>query len=411
MTARSKTSTNPASAAEVEFTRRLREATRSRRRWVNASEVAGDLCYAAKALKKVEDPERRFDLLCGFLFSGGEMLKSVDDSNASLQSVFWDGDVASELWDATAPLVADKGKIVRLLLKLHDEGWDRIVFNSVLDWNRLYLPEEHLKTLRDAVFAQIEKNLSDPDSRFDLDVPAKIWAQCGDVDKFDGYVRDTLRLPADAVWSSRIEVLSSCKRWADAEAAIRKYAPEHAVRAYILDLARKRGDPAALSAAYKEWFDSGIDIRTLREARKELPESEFREVVQHVADCGGKGPFLDPDYATALLENGMRDRLREYVLAHRNDDICGMRLITGYFPLGTALGKADEPLLATIPVRLGVLYLMSQGNSKFYPTVQRKMSDLETLAARVPDWGTVQPHSDFERDFREAFSSRRSYWS
>ena len=121
---------------EEEFRLRLRQATRARRNWVSASEVAGDLCHAAKALKKIADPERRFDGLCDFIFRGGEMLKRVDDSNASLQSVFWDGDVASQLWDATAPLVSDKGKIVRFLLKLYDDGWDRIVFQSVLNWNR-----------------------------------------------------------------------------------------------------------------------------------------------------------------------------------------------------------------------------------------------------------------------------------
>ena len=411
MAARSKTSTKQASAAEIEFTRRLREATRSRRRWIYASEVSGDLCHAAKALIKVEDPERRFDLLCEFLFSGGEMLKRVDDSNASLQSVFWDGDVASELWDATAPLVADKGKIVRLLLKLHDEGWNRIVFGSVLDWRRLYLPEDRLKELRDAIFVRLGKDRSSLDRRLDMEIAAKIWSQCGDVAKFDEYVRDTLHLQAEDVWESRVDVLASCKRWEEAETSIRRHAPRHAVRHYVLDLARKRNDPAALSAAYKEWFDSEIEIRTLRQARKELPESEFRELMQYVVEHGGKGPFLDPDYATALLENGMRDRLREHVLAHRNDDICGMRAITGYFPLGTALEKAGEPLLATIPVRLGVLYLMSQINSKYYPTVKRKMAELADLSARVPEWEIVQPHSDFERDFREAFASRRSYWS
>ena len=88
-----------------------------------------------------------------------------------------------------------------------------------------------------------------------------------------------------------------------------------------------------------------------------------------------------------------------------------MSAVTGFFPLGTALEKAGEPLLATIPIRLGVLYLMSQSNSKYYPTVHRKMAELEDLADLVTDWGPVRPHSDFDNDFREAFASRRSYWT
>ena len=39
------------------------------------------------------------------------------------------------------------------------------------------------------------------------------------------------------------------------------------------------------------------------------------------------------------------------------------------------------------------------------------MAELEALAAHVADWGSVQTHPDFENDFREAFSSRRSYWT
>ena len=409
MTSRSRTLSNPVSTTEAEFTLRLREATCSRRRRVPASEVAGYLCHAAKALKKVADPERRFDRLCEFLFVGGEMLKSVDDSNASLQSVFWDGDVASQLWDATAPLVSDKGKIVRFLLKLYDEGWDRIVFRSVLDWNRLYLPVDRLAELRDAARERIEK---DPlASRYERDVPARIWAQCGNVERFDEYVRDVLHLAVDSAWESRLVVLGDCGCWDEADAMIRKYARPQAVRHYVLDLARKRGESGALLAAYKELFDAAVDVRFLREAKKELPDAAFGELVRHIADTGGKGQFLDPDYATVLLESGMLDRLREHVLEHRNDDISEMRAITGYFPLGTALAKAGDPLLASIPIRLGVLYLMLQSNSKYYPTVRRKMLELAALALLVTDWESVQPHSDFERDFRESFSSRRSYWS
>ena len=393
---------------EEEFRLRLRQATRAHRSWVSASEVAGDLCHAAKALKKIADPERRFDGLCDFIFRGGEMLKRVDDSNASLQSVFWDGDVASQLWDATAPLVADKEAIVRFLLKLYDKGWDRIVFRSVLDWTRLYLPADRLAELRDAVFDRIGTDAIA--KQHERDVPARIWAQCGDVARFDEYVRKTLRLRTKTVWQSRLVVLVDCKRWEEAEGWIRKCAPAHTVRHYLLDLARKRGDGDALLAAYKGIFEATVDIKTLHEAKNELPGAAFGELVRHIAENGGKGSFLDPDYATALLENGMRDRLREHILAHRNDDICAIRAITGYFPLGTALAKADEPLLASIPIRLGVLYLMSQSNSKYYPTVHRKMAELEALAARVADWGSVQPHPDFENDFHEAFSSRRAYW-
>lgn len=400
---------NPPSPAEEEFRRRLRQATRARRSWVSASEVAGDLCHAAKALKKIADPERRFDGLCDFIFRGGEMLKRVDDSNASLQSVFWDGDIASQLWDATAPLVSDKGKIVRFLLKLYDDGWDRIVFQSVLDWNRLYLPADRLAELRDTVFDRIAKDALA--KQYEQDVPARIWAQCGDVARFDEYVRKTLRLRTETVWQSRLVVLVDCKRWKEAEDWIRKCAPAHTVRHYLLDLARKRGDGDALLAAYKAIFEATVDIKLLHEAKNKLPGAAFEELIRHIAENGGKSPFLDPDYATALLENGMRDRLREHILSHRNDDICKMRAITGYFPLGTALAKAGEPLLASIPIRLGILYLMSQSNSRYYPTVHRKMAELESLAARVTDWGSVQHHSDFERDFREAFSSRRAYWT
>ena len=252
---------NTPAPSEEEFRLRLRQATRARRSWVSASEVAGDLCHAAKALKKIADPERRFDCLCDFIFRGGEMLKRVDDSNASLQSVFWDGDVASQIWDATAPLVSDKGKIVRFLLKLYDDGWDRIVFQSVLDWNRLYLPADRLAELRDAVFDRIGTDALA--KQHERDVPARIWAQCGDVARFDEYVRKTLRLRTETVWQSRLVVLFDCKRWEEAEGWIRKCAPAHTVRHYLLDLARKRGDGDALVISRRTEERVPSSIRTM----------------------------------------------------------------------------------------------------------------------------------------------------
>ncbi len=100
---------------------------------------------------EIVDPERRFDLLCDFIFEGNEVFKWIDDSNASLQSVFWDGDVASKLWNETAPLVADKGAIVRFVLSLQDKGWSQLALHAVLEWKQLYLPEDRLVELRDAL--------------------------------------------------------------------------------------------------------------------------------------------------------------------------------------------------------------------------------------------------------------------
>ena len=134
------------------------------------------------------------------------------------------------------------------------------------------------------------------------------------------------------------------------------------------------------------------------------------ELLRHLFDPGRPSPFLDPEYATILLEFATRECLHKYILDHAGDNVCDMRAITGYFPLGTALAKAGEPLLATVPIRLGVDYLMSQCNSRYYLTVHRKMSELAVLATRVSDWGPIPDHATFERGFAESYATRRAYW-
>ena len=390
----------------AEFRLRLGNALKSRG-W--ASDVANGLCHAAAALRKIPDVDARFDALCDFILRGNEKLKSVDDSNASLQSVFWDGDVASQIWDATAPLVSDKDRIVRFVLLLFDKGWDRIAVRAVVDWYRLYLPKNKLEELRDALLRRADDG-DGWDRMIAKGLAASVWVQCGDPEGFDRFVRKTLRLPLSDVWQERIRVLETAGRWDDAIARCSECAPEYSAPALILEIARKKGDPETLRRAYEGCSDQRIEAKMLRTAKKELPGPQFSELVRHIVGQPRPSAFLDPEYATFLLDIGDRKRLRSYVLGHAGDDVCKMRAITGYFPLGTALAKAGEPLLATIPMRLGILYLMSQSNSRYYPTVHRKMDELAALAARVADWETIQSHADFERDFAESFASRRSYW-
>ncbi len=397
--------------SETEFKRRLRAAVHSRRKWVLASEVAGNLCHAAKALKRVSDPERRFDLLCDFIFEGNEAFQWVDDSNASLQSVFWNGDVASKLWDETAPLIADKGKIVQFILRLHDNGWDRIAFHAVLEWDGLHLPEDRLVELRDALLERA-RALKVQYKRSDtIKMAIRVWAQCGDLARFDDFVKKTTRRPLAEFWQERLHILEKENRWDEAIALCRECAPEHAVSQFALETARKSGNPSLMLDAYADDLRRRINAREFRQAKMDLGAERFDELTRRVLDDRPETPFLNPEYANVLLDLGLRDRLREHILGHAGDDIAAMRVITGYFPLATALAKAGEPLLATIPIRLGVDYLMSQSNSRYYLTVHQKMVELAVLAARVSDWGPIPDHVTFERGFAESYATRRSYWN
>ena len=398
------------SSAETEFKQRLKAATNLRRKWVYASEVAGGLCHAAKALRKVGDPERRFDLLCDFIFKGNEMLKNVDDSNASLQSVYWNGDVASELWKETAPHVGDKEKIVRFCLRLFDEGWDRIAIQALLEWPSLYLPEKELLELRDSLLARSRTTKNTWDKRQGKDLAAKVWAQCGDLDKFDEFVRKELRLRPQDFWHERLAILEVNRRWDEAIALCRESESGPYGLRLILEIARKKGDPETLRSAYAEALDAHLDAKTVREAKQELPDEAFSELLRHVFDHGSPSPFLNPEYATILLEFATRECLHKYILDHAGDNVCDMRAITGFFPLGTALAKAGEPLLATVPIRIGIEYLMVQCNSKYYPTVHRKMDELSELATRISNWENIPSHDAFFTDFKRSFASRYSFW-
>lgn len=400
--------TNP---LEIEFKRRLRTAVHPRKKWVQSSEVAGNLCHAAKLLPKILDPEQRFALLCDFIFEGNEVFKWIDDSNASLQSVFWDDDVAAKLWHETAPLVADKGTIVRFVLSLHDKGWSQLALHAVLKWNRLYLPEDRLVELRDALMdrARGTKNKYARDSAKRAAV--SVWAQCGDLSRFDEFVKKSIRWPLAKFWEERLSILEHDSRWDEAIALCRECAPEHVVSQYVLETARKSGCPSLMLEAYADNLRRRMNAKTFRQAQKELPGTSFADLVRRVLDDRPETTFLDPEYATVLLDLGLRERLLAHVLGHAGDDICNMRYITGYFPLGTALAKAGEPLLATVPIRLGIGYLMSQSNSRYYPTVQQKMAELAVLAARISDWGPIPDHATFERDFAESYATRRAYWN
>ena len=361
-------------------------------------------------LPKVKDPELRFDLLCDFIFKGSEALKNVDDSNATLQSIYWNGDVASEIWKETAPLVADKGKIVRFCLRLFDEGWDQIAISALLEWPSLCLPEENLRELRDALVMRSRTTKNTFSKRAGRKLAVKVWAQCGDLERFDEFVRKELRLRLQDFWQERLAILEVNRRWDEAIALCRESESGLYGLKLILEIAQKKGDPETLRSAYEEVLDERLDAKAVREAQQALPDGEFSELLRHILDQGSRSPFLDPEYATILLEFGDRKRLREYIFGHAEDDICEMRAITGYFPLGTALAKAGEPLLATVPIRLGIGYLMAQSNSKYYPTVHRKMDELAEIAARVTDWAPIASHASFVADFKQSFASRRSYW-
>ena len=398
------------SFAETDFKKRFREATHLRRKWIYASEVAGGLCHAAKALRKVIDPERRFDLLCDFIFKGSEMLKSVDDSNASLQSVFWRGGIASELWEETAPFVEDKDRIVRFCLRLFDEGWDRIAIRSLLEWPNLHLPEEKLRELRDSLLARSRSAKKSWDGQQGKELAAKVWAHCGDLDRFDAFVENEIGFSLKDFLYERIDILEASRRWDEAIALCRESKSPSFAAERILEIAKKKGDPATLRSAYEEVLEKNVSAKTVRQAKQELPGGEFSELLQNVFDRCGHSQFLDPEFAKILLDCDARERLREYVLGHAGDDICKMTAITGYFPLGTTLAKSGEPLLATVPIRLGIEYLMSQRNSKYYPTVHRKMDELSELATRIADWATIPSHEAYNADFKRSFASRHAYW-
>ena len=138
-------------------------------------------------------------------------------------------------------------------------------------------------------------------------------------------------------------------------------------------------------------------------------KEELSLFVDEVVKAALKKDEFDMSICEVLFEAGELKSLHDYVIA-RYDDIYKVYQCTGMIPLGKKVFKAGDPLLACIFLRGAIFYLMSRGNSRYYPDIHRHMQTLAEMSQVVSDWESVEPPDEFNASFSAQFANRKSFW-
>lgn len=153
--------------AEIEFDIHM---TVKRRGLAYAGEHAGWLDCAAKRLLKVEDNAVRVELFMKIVRRALKLLRAVDDSNGSLQSVLWEGSRCFEVWKQICQS-SDKSCLKAILKKIFMRG---AIYYLMGTGNSRYYNDVHAhrRTLAEMAASVEDWETIEPQSSFDSDFAA-----------------------------------------------------------------------------------------------------------------------------------------------------------------------------------------------------------------------------------------------
>ena len=129
--------------------------TVKRRGYAYAGEHAGWLDRAAKRLLKVEDNAVRVELFLKIVRRALKLLRAVDDSSGSLQSVLWEGSRCFEVWKQICQS-SDKSCLKAILKKVLPEDSDGLADGLFFPEAALPMPDPVLRELIDYVLNDLK---------------------------------------------------------------------------------------------------------------------------------------------------------------------------------------------------------------------------------------------------------------
>lgn len=382
--------------------------TVKRRSYAYAGEHAGWLDRAAKRLLKVEDNAVRVELFLKIVRRALKLLRAVDDSNASLQSVLWEGSYCFEVWKRICQS-SDNSCIKSILKKVLPEDTDGLADGLFFPEAALPIQEPALRKLIDYVLGDLK--FSGKYRREMIVAGCLGWlAQLKDENGFEELV-NTTKIPDWQVWRKRFNLYLNLGRYADAIQLAHESNENNPryVNELMLQIFERNGDRGLLLKTVLKMARDRPTTDEFKRVKPLLNQDERERFVSALMESALKSQGFDVQFCEVLFSAGELKALHSYAVA-RYREIFNVRFCTGMIPLGKKLFKAGDPLAACIFMRGAIYYLMSTGNSRYYADVHAHRRVLAEMAASVKDWETVESQRSFDSDFTADFASRRTFW-
>ena len=379
-----------------------------RRGYAYAGEHAGWLDRAAKRLLKVEDNAIRVELFLKIVRRALKLLRVVDDSNGSLQSVLWEGSYCFEVWKQICQ-GSDKSCIKAILKKVLPEDTDGLADGVFFPESALPIQSPVLRDLIDYVLNDLK--FDGKYRREKIIVGCLGWlAQLKDENGFSELAKTTA-MPAWQVWRKRFTLYLNLGRYDDAIRFARENNEDNPryVNELMLQVFERNGDRGLLLETALNMARGRLTTDEFKRLKPLLNQDELHEFVSALIGAALNRQGFDVSFCEVLFAAGELKALHSYTVA-RYMEIFDVRFCTGMIPLAKKLLKAGDPLAACIFMRGAIYYLMGKGNSRYYNDVHAHRRTLAEMAASVKDWETVEPQSTFDSDFATDFANRRTFW-
>ena len=391
--------------AEIESDIRM---TVRRRGYAYAWEHAGWLDRAAKRLLKVEGNAVRVELFLKIVRRALKLLRAVNDSSGSLQSVLWEGSYCFEVWKQICQS-SDTPCIKAILKKVLPEDTDGLADGLFFPESALPIQSPVLRDLIDYVLNGLE--FDGKRRREKIIVGCLGWlAQLKDENGFSKLAKTTA-IPTWQVWRKRFTLYLNLGRYDDAIRLARENNENNPryVNELKLQVFERNGDRGLLLKTALEMARGRLTTDEFKRLKPLLNQDEHEQFVSALIESALNRQGFDVQFCEVLFAAGELKALHSYAVA-RYMEIFDVRVCTGMIPLAKKLLKAGDPLAACIFMRGAIYYLMGTGNSRYYNDVHAHRRTLAEMAASVKDWETVEPQSSFDSDFAADFANRRTFW-
>lgn len=382
--------------------------TVTRRAYAYAGELAGWLDRAARKLIKVEDSDIRIALFFKIVRRALKLLRVVDDSNGSLQSVLWEGSACFEVWKLiclNSGLATVKSSMKQVLQEDEEGLADGLFFPE----SELPVAEQDLRDMLDIV---LEMKLEGRSRCERIAVGCLGWlAQLKDEEGFNALVRKA-RITGWMVWRKRFNLYLNLARYDEAAKIARKNneANPRYVRELMLQIFERSGDRTLLVKTAMQIARNRPTLDEFNRLKPLLKPDELQQFLEATMKSSLECDTFDMALCEVLYAAGELKTLHSYAVA-RSNDIFGLNYCTGMIPLAKKLYKSGDALSACVFMRGAIWYLMSKNNSRYYPDIHAHRRVLAEMAAAVENWESVQPQFGFDADFANDFASRRSFWN
>jgi len=382
--------------------------TATRRKTVHAGEFAGWLDHAAGMLPKVEDDDVRAGLFLEIVKRTLKLLREVDDSNASLQSVLWEGSRCFEAWKLICR-TSNLSRLESILDAVLPDDEDGLADGLFFTESDLPVPGSGLEEL----LAHVLHGLKTVEKRRRETIAAGClgWlAQLEDENGFEELAKKA-KIPGFLVWNRRFVLYLNLARWDDAVRVAREWKGDNprVLRELMLRVFERNGDRALLLETALEMARHRPDIEGFKRLDPLLTEDERARFVAEAVEAALGRPGFDVRFCEVLFAAGEMKALHGYAVS-RYRDIFAVQPCTGMVPLGKKLFKAGDALAACIFMRGAIRYLMGRNNSRYYADVHVYRRALAEMASSVADWETVEPQDAFDAAFAADFAGRRTFW-